>query len=66
MKHLYNSRVEKTLNANQKLILHHIFRVGTAYFSKNNITFALNKSQRVARKMRKVSHCEIGGDDLKD
>lgn len=35
-------------------------------FSKNNITFASNKSQRVARKMQKVSRCEIGGDDLKD
>jgi hypothetical protein len=33
---------------------------------KNNITFAVNKSQRAARKTRKVSHCEIGGDDLKD
>ena len=33
--------------------------------SKNSITFASSKSQRVVRKMWKVSHCEIGGDELK-
>lgn len=44
----------------------HIFRVTTAQYSKNSIIFASEKSQRVARKTRKVSHCEIGGDDLKD
>lgn len=44
----------------------HIFRATWYIILKNSITFASTKSQRVVRKMRKVSRCEIGGDDLKD